>query len=137
VVIQTLLPQAPALLAAAAQDFGRFAAAELAERREACFPPFARLALVRWCGPDEALVREAARRGADALRASAGAEAVVLGPAPAPLARLRGRCRYHAVVSASGPGPLHAVLSRAGAALRAELGGAVELTVNIDPLTMM
>ena len=60
VVVQTRLPDDPVLLTAAEQDFTAFAKRELDERREAGFPPFGRLLVLRWRGEDE---EGCARRG--------------------------------------------------------------------------
>jgi primosomal protein N' (replication factor Y) (superfamily II helicase) len=73
----------------------------------------------------------------DVLLEAAGTEANVLGPAPAPLARLRGRFRFHALLRGRTSRQLHGVLARALDRLRPERRSAVDLTVNVDPLTMM
>ncbi|HSP98442.1 MAG TPA: primosomal protein N', partial [Candidatus Dormibacteraeota bacterium] len=56
VIVQTLQPEHYALQAAATHDFAAFAAAELAARRELGYPPFSRLILLRFEGPDAAKV---------------------------------------------------------------------------------
>jgi primosomal protein N' (replication factor Y) len=55
-------------------------------------PPFGRLAAVIVSGPSEDAVRRLARRLSQTAPRDGGVE--VLGPAPAPLALLRGRYRY-------------------------------------------
>ena len=97
VVIQTCLPDSPVLEAAARQDFDSFADLELEERRSAGFPPFGRLVVFRWRGEREDSVERAAREGVSSLmRTAVGAS--VLGPAPAPLALLRGKFRWQALM---------------------------------------
>ena len=137
VVIQTLMPDDSALKAAAEQDFEAFVEPELAERREAGFPPFGRLIVLRWRGQDEDQVEQAAQGGTTCLRQLLDADADLLGPAPAPLARLRGFFRWQALLRGRSAQQLHALVSRAMASMRAVCPGSVTFTVNVDPLTMM
>jgi primosomal protein N' (replication factor Y) (superfamily II helicase) len=113
-------------------DYDAFAQAELGRRELLQFPPFVRLAALRLQGNAEPRVRGAAERLASAARRliARGEEAEVLGPAPAPLARLRGKHRWQLLLRATDHGPLH----RLGRALLAahDVSG-VELSVDIDP----
>jgi primosomal protein N' (replication factor Y) (superfamily II helicase) len=138
VVIQTRLPDARVLEAAARQDYAAFVGPELEERREAGFPPFGRLLVLRWRGPDEEAVAEVAREGVKGLQDTLDPETTILGPAPAPLARLRGNFRWQALVADVSTRRLHAVTAAAMPAMRRSAKRRqVELSVNIDPLTML
>ena len=138
VVIQTLLPEAPVLQAAARQDFAAFVNQELPERRAAGYPPFGRLIVFLWSGRDEETLAEVARDSTSRLRRTIGGESWLLGPAPAPLARLRNRYRWQALLRGASARQLHAL---AGCALPSMRKAAekrkVRLTVNVDPITMM
>ena len=130
-LIQTHQPDHPALRAILTGDDEAFWRAEAAERRRAMMPPYGRLAGVLVTGTDEARTWEAARtlaREAAPLHA-AGVE--LWGPAPAPIARIRGRHRVR-------------LLARApkGVALQAAIRGwlatvpvppSVRVAVDIDP----
>ena len=138
VVIQTLLPDDAALCAAADQNYADFACNELAQRRQAGFPPFGRLIVFRWRGPCEQAVETGAQQGVEALRQSLDADALVLGPAPAPLARLRGHYRWQACCAAPRCATCTQQLSVALPAMReAAKDHALHFSINIDPLTMM
>ena len=137
VVVQTLLPDAPVLRTASRQDFAAFVEVELAERRQAGFPPFGRLILLHWRGPDEEEVEKIARQGLEPLRRAASGELVLLGPAPAPLARLRGLYRVQALLRGPSAQVLHATVADFLPGMRAACPGSVALTVNVDPLTML
>ncbi len=118
--------------AAVTTDYDSFALAELHRRELLHFPPFVRLAALRLQGNAEPRVRGAAERVASAARRliARGEEAEVLGPAPAPLAKLRGKHRWQLLLRARDHGPLH----RLGRALLAGHSVAgVELSVDIDP----
>ena len=138
VVVQTRLPDDPVLLTAAEQDFTAFAKRELDERREAGFPPFGRLLVLRWRGEDEEGVERAAREGAFALMRALDPSTVLLGPAPAPLARLRGSYRWQALLRGDSARLLRDLTRFAWPEMSASaLRNGAALTVNVDPLTMM
>jgi primosomal protein N' (replication factor Y) len=91
VLLQTFWPDHPVIAALASGDRARFLATEEAERRAASMPPFGRLAALIVSGRDEAAVDATARALARSAPVAEGVR--VLGPAPAPLAMLRGRHR--------------------------------------------
>ena len=99
VFLQTYAPDHPVMAALISGDRESFYAREAADRRARSLPPFGRLVALVVSGEDgravEAFARSLAR---DAPRA-AGID--VLGPAPAPLARLRGRVRHRLLVKAA------------------------------------
>jgi len=138
VVIQTYVPSAMVLQAAAAQDYDSFAKAELDDRRSAGFPPFRRLLLLRWRGLDENTVSQAALRGVHQLASRTVESLFILGPAPAPLARLRGQYRWQALVQAASVREMKQATRRSLDGVRriaAEHG--VDMTVVVDPQTTM
>jgi primosomal protein N' (replication factor Y) len=98
VVVQTRHPEHYALRAAAAHDYEGFAARELDVRAAPAYPPHVGLANVVVSGGREPQVAAAAVEVAEWLRglaASRGAPVEVIGPAPAPLARIKQRWRWH------------------------------------------
>jgi primosomal protein N' (replication factor Y) len=139
VVIQTYRPQHHSLVAAAAYDYAGFAPRELDLRRELGYPPFARLAVLRLEGVDATATEEAATDLATRGRAlAAGGSVRIRGPAPAPLERLRGRYRWHVLLSSASARDLHALLRPLLAAWR-ERGAArkIRLVVDMDPVSML
>jgi primosomal protein N' (replication factor Y) (superfamily II helicase) len=133
VLIQTYMPEQPVMQALAANDRDRFLEAEAAQRREAHLPPFARLAALIVSAPDA----EAADFAARALARAAPhmPSVTVLGPAPAPLAILRGRHRRRFLVQAERGVNLQAVLREWLAKLR--FTGSTRLQVDIDPYSFL
>jgi primosomal protein N' (replication factor Y) len=128
-VVQTHLPEHPALTAVAAGDVARFRADEAAERRAAGLPPYGRLAAVILSGPDRDAVKALGRELARTAPRLEGLR--VLGPAPAPLALLRGRHRERLLVSATPALDLGAVLRRWLAGVKPK--GRLRLFVDPDP----
>jgi primosomal protein N' (replication factor Y) len=99
VLIQTLNPRHPVLLAAAAHDYRAFFQAEIEARRELGYPPFSRLALIRFSGPEAPAAEAAAEAAAESgrrLAAESDAPLEILGPAP--LARLREQYRFQLLI---------------------------------------
>ena len=139
VIIQTRHPDHPSLVAARSHDFESFAVAELRAREELGYPPYSRLARILLEGPAsevDALAQSAGlalRTAATAVSADRGGTIAVLGPAPAPLERLRGRDRRQLLVKASDHRNLAAMLDRA----RLAPSGQTRLVVDIDPLSML
>jgi primosomal protein N' (replication factor Y) len=133
VLVQTRNPEHPAIAFALRHDVTGFVEHELAERRELRYPPFARLALVRVDANDRGLAERVAKQLAELARRQ-GSRAEVLGPTPAPLARLRGRYRFRFVIRAAERAP---VRKAAEAVLRAQSDRRVRVAVDIDPLHML
>ncbi|HEX7117548.1 MAG TPA: primosomal protein N' [Longimicrobiales bacterium] len=142
VIIQTSLPGHYAVRAAVTHDYGAFAERELAEREAPRYPPFCRLANVIVSGTDEDAVVRAAEEVAASVRsmlAEAAAPAVeVMGPAPCPVDRIRGRWRWHFLLRSASAAPLGAILRRLyayGATLSGK--GALRLALDRDPVTLL
>ncbi len=107
----------------------KFLELESEARRTGGWPPFGRLAAIVVSGRDEAAVaRTAASLGRHAPR---GRDIQVLGPAPAPLAMLRGRHRFRLLVKARLGARLQARLE--DSLERVEAPSSVRIHVDVDP----
>ena len=98
VFVQTHDPEAPVIAALVSGDVPGFYAAETEARRQAAMPPFGRLAAIVISAEDTAEAEGAARRIGHSAPEVEGM--AVFGPAPAPLAMLRGRHRQRILVHA-------------------------------------
>ncbi len=135
VLVQTYAPDHPAIEAVEHHDYAGFVREELRGRREADYPPFARMAALRLDARDPARVRAAAHAAADAARLAGGSAVVVRGPAEAPLAMLRGRCRWQVWLTAHDRAALVAA-ARAGATAAGESGD-LHVALDIDPQSVL
>ena len=99
VVVQTHDPEAPVIAALVSGDLAGFYAAETEARRQAAMPPFGRLAAIVISAEDAGEAEAVARRIGQASPRVEGM--AVFGPAPAPLAMLRGRHRQRLLVHAA------------------------------------
>ena len=108
VVIQTLQPDDPAVVAAAAGDVDRFFEDEIARRAERGYPPFRRLVRLVFTHESRQFAGDESRRLASELRdRAAGVPGVeVLGPTPPQVARVRGRHRWAILVRGEDPSAL-------------------------------
>jgi primosomal protein N' (replication factor Y) len=137
VLVQTACPTEPAILKASQHDYASFAQAELEHRRETRSPPFVHLARVIVRGPDEQATLAEARRMAEVTRSAIStshAAVRLLGPAPAPVARLKGRFRFHFQLSAESVDELQSLWRSVGDAIKP--AGNVEFSVDMDPINL-
>ncbi|MGE5953634.1 MAG: primosomal protein N' [Qipengyuania vulgaris] len=133
VLIQTRHPEASVIAALAAGDRDAFYAAETEMRRDAGAPPFGRWASIIVSSEDEAEAREAARRIGDTRPDVA--DCMILGPAPAPMAQLRGRYRYRLLMNARRSVQLQDVIRRWLGQIDHPHG--VRVAVDIDPYSFV
>jgi len=132
VVIQTFQPRHYSLRCAAAHDFRAFAEEELKQRRDVGYPPFSRLVLLRFDGEANAKVEEVAKEAAALARSIAGVQ--VLGPAPAPLERVRGRFQWQALLRARDGSPVRTAAAKVREEIRAPARRrGVRVVVDVDP----
>ncbi|MBM3946468.1 MAG: primosomal protein N', partial [SAR202 cluster bacterium] len=128
VIVQTYEPDHYAVRAAAAQDYRQFYLEEIGYRRALAYPPFTRMARLVHADASPTTASQEAERLAQRLRDEIRRRGLVgirlVGPAPAPLARLRGRYRWQVEVIGRDP---------------VELLGTVPLpprwTVDVDPVS--
>jgi primosomal protein N' (replication factor Y) (superfamily II helicase) len=133
VLMQTFMPNEPVMQALASGDRDRFLATEAAARRAAGLPPFGRLAALIVSAVDGEAADLAARALARAAPQWPGV--TVLGPAPAPLAVLRGRHRRRFLVKAERQVKLQAVMR--DWLSRVRLSGSARLYIDIDPYSFL
>ncbi len=143
VVVQSYLPDHYTIALARDQHFTPFFDREIAEREGIGlgYPPFSRLVGITVRSRDEGQAREAAGRLADFLER--GSEHMedprpeVLGPAPAPLEKIRGVYRWQVLVRGRG-GSARALVAGALAQKSVlKLPSAVTLAVDVDPLDLL
>jgi primosomal protein N' (replication factor Y) len=130
-LLQTYQPDHPVIRAILAGDEEGFWKAEAKEREQAGMPPYGRLAGIIISGPDVAAVFEAGNQLARNDRALRDVGAQVYGPAPAPIARVRGRHRVRLLVKADKSVALQRALAKWVSQIK--LKGDLRLAVDIDP----
>lgn len=139
VMIQSWMPDHPVMQALAGVD-GRddFLNVEAAEREAAEMPPFSRLCAVIISGRDEGQVQAVAKdlgRCAPQGANEKGHRIQTLGPAPAPLARLRGKYRYRLLVRADKR--IHVQKVLAGWIASVKVPSTVRVAIDVDPQSFL
>ncbi len=139
VLVQTARPHHPALRAALRHDYEAFARSELADREAPGYPPHRRLANLIVSGASEERVAETADQIADATREAAVRNSLsdldVVGPAPCPIDRIRGRWRWHFLLKSDRPASLGSLV-RHLARHHAQAGG-LRLEIDRDPEALL
>ena len=130
-LLQTYQPDHPVIRSILEGDEEGFWKAEAGERQQAGMPPYGRLAGIILSGPDVAAVFDAGNQLARNDRALRDVGAQVFGPAPAPIARVRGRHRVRLLVKADKNVALQRALSIWVSQIK--LKGDLRLAVDIDP----
>jgi len=131
--VQTHDPDAPVIAALVSGDVGGFYAAETDARREAAMPPFGRLAAIVVSAEDAGEAEGVARRIGHSAPEVEGM--AVFGPAPAPLAMLRGRHRQRLLVHARRSLDVQDVIRDWLAEI--EWSAKVRVSVDVDPYSFL
>ena len=131
VVIQTYTPDHYAITTALSGDHEAFYGAEIESRKALGYPPFGRLGRIILDGPNEGKVTSAALTLIGQLPERKDSR--VLGPAPAPLVKIRNRYRGHILVLSKSPRELVKILH---AAKGVNVPG-VRVITRVDPMQLL
>jgi primosomal protein N' (replication factor Y) len=138
VLIQTYHPYHYALRHACAQDYEGFYTEEMRYRQNHSYPPFVALASILVRGQDLNRVREDAHTVRRALdRANGDRRLRILGPAPAPLARLKGEHRFQLLLKSRTRKRLREVVDVSMRQLVSDGLNLRSINLEIDPVSMM
>lgn len=138
VLVQTYSMDHPAITAAKEHDFLGFARDELKHREAYGYPPFGSQARIIIRGPDLEMTEAFADNVGNIIKAVARQESEhfrMLGPAPPPIGRLRGKYRFHLLMSDRQPQPLNRILRRAIADIKP--ADDIQYVIDIDPNDML
>lgn len=138
VIVQTFVPDHPAVQAAARHDYRGFVAGEMLVRKTLGYPPFTHMLRFVVRGTDERKTFDFAKELTDKLHAALTRSAAVfrlLGPAPAPFSKLRSFFRFHLQVHASDGRELRQAAQKVTADLSVPQD--IQWMVDVDPLDML
>ncbi len=147
VIIQTYAPRHYSIQCAARHDFTGFAAQEQRYRKQLGYPPFTRLINVRFEGRDGQQVEATASlflqkveqaRQSEEFASAGAARLQILGPAPAPIERIKGRERWQLLVKGPDRPLLHALIGKArDAFVQAKPPRTVRTIIDVDPYSVV
>ncbi len=137
VVVQAYYADHHAIKAACDHDFAAFAAEEMTYRRVMNYPPYTSLALVLVKDRIFDRASAGAALAAGILREAGKGSLQVLGPAPAPLERLRGEYRVQVLVKSASRPEIQAALSRMLAEIDRRNERLPGLVIDVDPMSTL
>lgn len=138
VIIQTYSPEHPVIQAVQTHDYQRFIAGELPQRADLGYPPYGNLILLRLSGEDEVEVEQTAENLRQICvqqiqEQEMGKVGEILGPAPANIARVARRFRWHLLLKFL---PTPTPFKLGAIALRQACPASVSLSIDVDPLSI-
>ena len=134
VAIQTFSPEHYSLQMAKDQDYRGFFRKEIEFRRELRYPPFSRFANIICTDEQSPEAKRKAHAVAAALKSVIPKEADLIGPAPAPLSRLKALYRWHVVIRSPVDSPLSDWIREALSQL--PISDRIRTAVDVDPTSM-
>lgn len=140
VIVQTYTPEHPAIQAASHHDYIQFAKGEMVNRRKFNYPPLGSVARIIIRGPAEEITEATAELlllRLESARNVLGHEVRILGPAPPPIAKLRGKYRFHILLQAVDSAHLGATIRRAIETFKIPEKDDVQYVIDIDPMDML
>jgi len=137
VVIQSYFPDHYALQLACTQRFEDFYARESRYRKAMFYPPFTSLAGIMVLDRDPGGAARLARKVSDFLDSTRKDSIRILGPAPAPLEKLKKIYRHQLLIKSSSRSDLHDALHRLQQHLEEQKIGPTKVIVDIDPMSLL
>ena len=147
VIVQTYNPEHYSIKCAALHDYDGFAKKELEYRKQLYYPPYERLARIVLRGKNDLDVKkksiDIAEKLRGAIRLTAGVaqsdrhkdKVEVLGPAPAPIARVKDNFRWHLIVKADNSENLSTILKNIESENRHSKK--VQMMIDVDPYALL
>jgi primosomal protein N' (replication factor Y) len=133
VIVQTYTPDNYSILCAAKHDYAGFYVKEIESRRMLGFPPFTRLIKVTLRARSEELTRTNCEAFAERVKKNIpGVD--IMGPAPSPLAKLRGYYRWNVLIKVKDMEGMLAPLRKTLEGFKKSPG--VLMAVDVDPMSM-
>src|SRR5437667_1650536 len=137
VLIQSYFPDHYTFQLACTQRFEDFYARESRYRKAMFYPPFTALAGIMVMDRDAGRAATLAREIGEFLDSLRSTAVRILGPAPAPLERIKQVHRHQLLIKSSSRGVLHRMLEQLRAHLEERKIGATRVIVDVDPMSLL
>ncbi len=141
VIIQTYMPDHYVFECIKTQNYEDFYEKELSLRKNLSYPPCGRLINLKFSGKNKSKVMEKASQTASLARSIArrldNKSVEILGPAPAPMLRLKNRYRYQVLLKSVDIKALRQLCNSLISRDPEPFSGSVRLEVDVDPLSLL
>ena len=138
VIIQTMNPNHYSIQHSRTHDYEGFYNEEIVFRTELGYPPIGRIIKLEFKSPQESLAAEAAKTAQNRIRnLMRGKGTVLLGPAPAPLSRLRGQYRFQLLLLSQKREAIRSLAIEGRNAVEEKFGRKCKVIVDVDPINLM
>jgi primosomal protein N' (replication factor Y) len=138
VIIQTVNPGHYSLRHSMTHDYDGFYGEEISYRTELGYPPVRRVVKIEVKSGQEKTAAEAAAVAKDRVRSLLkGKETTLLGPAPSPLSRVRGKYRFQMLLLSSKRETLRMLAIEARKAVEDKFGRKCQVIIDVDPVNLM
>lgn len=138
VIVQTYIPESYAIAALLAGDYDSFYNQEIEFRRQLNYPPFSRLINILISGKSEQKTAEAAVKVGKYMDEHTSAFVGILGPAPAPIPKLKGKHRWHVVLKTVETSRVQQFLSENFDRLTSQKAFQnVQVAIDVDPTSLL
>ncbi len=138
VLIQTMNASHYSIRHSLTHDYEGFYNEEIQYRTQLGYPPIGRIIKLEVKSPDEDRTEEAARTAQNRIRnLMRGKETVLLGPAPAPIFRVRGQYRYQLLLLSTKRETMRTLAIEGRRAVEEKYGRKCKVIIDVDPVNLM
>jgi primosomal protein N' (replication factor Y) len=138
VIIQTMNPGHDSVRHSRTHDYAAFDQEEMGYRTQLGYPPIGRMIKIELKSPDEARSAEAAKTAQNRIRfLMRGKDTVLLGPAPAPVFRVRGHYRFQLILLSKQREAIRALAVEGRRAVEEKFGRKCRVIIDVDPVNLM
>jgi primosomal protein N' (replication factor Y) len=138
VIIQTMNPNHYSVRHSRTHDYEGFYNEEIEYRTQLGYPPIGRIIKIEIKSAQESLAGEAAKTAQNRIRhLMRGKETVLLGPAPAPISRVRGQYRFHLLLLSQKRDKIRLLAIEGRNAVEEKYGRKCKVIVDVDPVNLM
>jgi primosomal protein N' (replication factor Y) len=138
VIIQTMNPRHYSIQHSRTHNYEGFYDEEISYRRELGYPPVGRIIKLEVKSANESHAAEAAKTAQNRMRSlMRGKETVLLGPAPAPIARVRGQYRFQLLLLSQKRDLIRSLAAEGRNMVEEKFGRKCKVIVDVDPMNLM
>ncbi|HSQ78949.1 MAG TPA: primosomal protein N', partial [Nitrospirota bacterium] len=138
VIIQTMNPNHYSIQHSRTHDYEGFYNEELVFRTELGYPPIGRIIKLEFKSAREPLAAEAAKTAQNRIRHLIhGKDTMLLGPAPAPISRLRGQYRFQLLLLSQKREAIRRLAAEGRNAVEEKYGRKCKVIIDVDPVNLM